>query len=145
MIIRNMEEKDLNDVAILYESLSGKKSNIENMANKFALINSNASYNVAVAEDSGKIVGTAMGIICHNMMADLNSFLVIEAFIVDEAHRRQGIGKNILLYLENKAKSCGCSYIILISGELRTDAHKLYTHLGYGKDNAKGFRKMLVS
>lgn len=143
MIIRKMEERDLYDVAALYEILSGEKSNIESMVNQFALANSNKNYMLVVAEEQGKVAGTAMGIVCLNMMADFNSFLVIEAVIVGEEFRRKGIGKGILQYLEREAKSRGCSYLVLVSGEQREEAHRLYEYLGYGKDGVKGFRKLL--
>jgi len=91
-----------------------------------------------VAEENGKVVGTVMGIICLTMVSNFNSFLVIEALIVDD-----GISKLMLLELENRAKGLGCSYIILVSGKQRKEAHKLYEALGYGEDEAKGFRKFI--
>lgn len=139
MLIRDMEEKDLNDVAILYESLIGRKSNID----KFYFISNNDSYILIVAEENGKVVGTVMGIICLTMVSNFNSFLVIEALIVDEGYRGNGISKLMLLELENRAKGLGCSYIILVSGKQRKEAHKLYEALGYGEDEAKGFRKFI--
>lgn len=143
MIIRDMKEKDLNDVAVLYEKLFGQKSNIENMLEKFPLMNDSNSYILIVAEDNGKVIGTVMGIICHTMVANLKSFLVMEAVVVDENYRGNGIGKEMLLDLESRAKRQGCSYIILVSGNQRKEAHKFYEALGYGEDKAKGFRKFI--
>lgn len=143
MLIRDMEEKDLDDVAILYESLIGQKSNRKNMAEKFLLMSNNDNYILIVAEENGKIVGTVMGIICLTMVSNFNSFLVIEALIVDKEYRGRGISKQMLLELEDRAKGLGCSYIILVSGKQRKEAHKLYEALGYGEDEAKGFRKLI--
>lgn len=143
MLIRNMKEKDLNAVSILYKSLIGKQCNAENMANKFALMNNNDNYILIVAEEHGKIVGTVMGVICITMVANFNYFLAIEALVVDNEYRGNGISKLLLLNMENSAKRAGCSYIILVSGKQREVAHKLYEALGYGKDEAKGYRKFI--
>ncbi|WP_088187429.1 GNAT family N-acetyltransferase [Desulfosporosinus sp. FKA] len=143
MLIRNMEEKDLNDVAILYESLIEPKNNRKNMIEKFSSMRSNYNYILIVAEEDGKIVGTVMGIVCLTMVSNFNSFLVIEALIVDKEYRGHGISKQMLLDLEDRAKGLGCRYIILVSGKQRKEAHKLYEALGYGEDEAKGFRKFI--
>ncbi|WP_170932561.1 GNAT family N-acetyltransferase [Desulfosporosinus sp. FKB] len=143
MIIRDMEEKDLNDIAILYEELLGQKSNIENLLRTFPLMNDSDNYILLVAEDNGKVIGTVMGIICLTMVADLKKFLVMEAVIVDENYRGNGVGKKMLLELETRAKRRGCSYIILVSGNQRKEAHKFYEAFGYGEDEAKGFRKFI--
>lgn len=138
-----MEEKDLNDIAILYEKLFGQKSNIENMLRTFPLMNGSDNYILLVVEDNGKVIGTVMGIICLTMVADLKKFLVIEAVVVDENYRGNGIGKKMLLELEARAIRQGCSYIILVSGNQRKEAHKFYEALGYAEDKAKGFRKFI--
>lgn len=142
MLIRDMQEKDLNDVGVLYDSLFGQKSNLERMVETFSLMNDD-SYILIVAEENGKVIGTVMGIVCLTMVANLESFLVIEAVVVDKDYRGNGIGKKMLLDLEDRAKRQGCSYIILVSGDQRKEAHKFYEALGYGEDKAKGFRKFL--
>ena len=143
MLIRNMKEKDLNGVSILYKSLIGKQCNAENMAEQFALISKNDNYILLVAEENGKVVGTVMGIRCITMVSNFNYFMAIEALIVDNEYRGKGISKLLLLNMENSAKQVGCSYIILVSGKQREVAHKLYESLGYGKDEAKGYRKFI--
>ena len=143
MLIRNMEEKDLKDVSMLYESLMDQKSDIGSMIEKFSLMSKNHNYILIVAEENGKVVGTVMGIICVTMVSNFNFFLVVEDLIVDKEYRKRGISKGMFLKLESRAKELGCTYSILVSGKQRKEAHKLYEGLGYGEDGAKGFRKSL--
>ncbi len=143
MVIREMKEKDLNEVSGLYEALMGQRSAMENMSTKFAVMNTNNNYILLVAEEDCKVVATVMGIVCDTMVLNFNSFLVIEALIVNEEYRGKGIAKSMLLELENRAVKIGCGYIILVSGKQRTGAHKLYESLGYAEEGAKGFRKIL--
>lgn len=144
MLIREMEEKDLNEVSKLYDSLMGQKHNVENMASKFPIMKKNDDCILLVAEEDGKVVGTVMGIVCPTMVLNFNFFLVLEALIVNEEYRGKGIAKSMLLELENRAAEIGCGYIILVSGKQRTEAHKLYEALGYAEEGAKGFRKKLI-
>jgi phosphoglycolate phosphatase len=115
---------------------------MENIVEKFSLMNNN-SYILIVAEENGMIIGTVMGIICLTMVANLNSFLVIEVVVIDKKYRGNGIGKVMLLELKNRVKRQGCSYIILVSGEQRKEAHKFYEVLGYDEGKSKGFRKFI--
>lgn len=141
MLIRDMEERDLNEVASLYELLMEEESNIENMIKQFSALKNNKSYILMVAEEEGKIAGTVMGVTCITMVSNFNSFLVIEDLIVDKNYRGKGIAKGMMLELEKRAKEADCSYAILLSGKQRKEAHKLYESLGYGEDGARGFRK----
>ena len=109
MLIRNMEERDLKDVHILYESLMDQKSDMKNMIEKFSLMSKKDNY----------------------------------ILIVDKEYRKKGISKQMFLELESRAKELGCTYAILVSGKQRKEAYKLYESLGYGQDEAKGFRKFL--
>ncbi len=138
-----MEEKDLNEVAILYESLMDKKSDIDDIIEKFSLMKKNDNYILIVAEENNKVVGTVMGVVCPTMLSNFNAFLVVESLIVDKNCRGKGVGKAMLLELETRAKSMNCSYLILVSGSHRKEAHKLYEAMGYAKDGAKGFRKYI--
>lgn len=57
----------------------------------------------------------------------------ITGFIVDEKHRKKGIGKGLLLELEKYATRKGCAYIDLVSGVWRasTGVHDFYKKRGY--------------
>jgi len=63
-------------------------------------------------------------------------YLEIDNFVVDEAHRSQGIGKLLTDFIEQKAISLGCTNIVLDAYTTNFAAHRFYYNQGYGP---KGF------
>jgi ribosomal protein S18 acetylase RimI-like enzyme len=55
----------------------------------------------------------------------------IEDVVVDESQRGKGIGKDLILYAIDYAKSLGAKEIILTSRPSRVEANKLYVKLGF--------------
>ncbi|UOK43195.1 MULTISPECIES: GNAT family N-acetyltransferase [Flavobacterium] len=70
-------------------------------------------------------------------------YLEIDNFVVDEAHRSQGIGKMLLDFVEQKALGLGCTNIVLDAFTTNFKAHRFYYNQGYAP---KGFHfvKILV-
>lgn len=54
----------------------------------------------------------------------------IAAFVVDEAHRRHGVGRALLAAMEREARARGCELLFLTTSERRADAHAFYERLG---------------
>src|SRR5262245_3051301 len=52
------------------------------------------------------------------------------ALVVDEAHRRQGIGRVLFDAVEQEARLRGCELIYLTTAERRDAAHAFYERLG---------------
>lgn len=68
----------------------------------------------------------------------------ILALVVDEKFRSYGVGKKLILAIEEWTKSKGCQGIRLSSGYNRTNAHKFYESLGYiNRKEQKNFIKIL--
>lgn len=61
--------------------------------------------------------------------------LFIQAFVVKNEYQNKGIGKKLLKYTEDYAKSKGIFGTGLQSGIQRTAAHAFYEHNGYNKSN----------
>jgi GNAT superfamily N-acetyltransferase len=72
-------------------------------------------------------------------------FIVIEDVVVNESERRSGIGKALMVKLEEIAINKNCSYIFLLTDTDRPDAHYFYKLLGYKSEPYKGFKKILSS
>lgn len=143
MLVRRIEEKDLMDLNNLYTVLCEEEGDIEQMQSIFAKIKANEDYYLIGVEMDHKIVGTIMGIVCHDLVGKYKAFMTIENVIVDEAYRGRGIGKALFKYIEEVAYERECRYIYLVSGNQREVAHKMYQRLGYQCHNVKGFRKYL--
>ncbi|MGL4738916.1 MAG: GNAT family N-acetyltransferase [Cellulosilyticaceae bacterium] len=141
--IRRIEKKDLKDLSALYAVLTGEVSDLEYMEKTFALIAENPAYVLLGAEVDNKIVGTLMGVTCHDMISQCKAFMTIENVAVAEGYRGYGIGKNLFKCIEEVAKERSCHYIYLVSGPTRHTAHRMYERLGYTEEGALGFRKYM--
>lgn len=142
-IIR-IKRNDLEDLSLLFEELSGKKTDINNMHQNFELIGKNEDYYVLGAKCDGNLVGSLMGIICHDLVGECKPFIVIENVIVSNEYRGKGIGKKLMTEIERIAKEKNCYYTMFVSGIQRKEAHKFYESLGYKLDEVQGFKKYLL-
>lgn len=141
--IKRIESNDLKDLSLLFEELSGKKTDFEIMVKSFELINRNEDYIVLGANYDGKLVGSLMGIICYDLVGECKPFMVIENVIVSGNLRGKGIGKKLMTEIERIGKEKNCYYTMFVSGFQRKEAHKFYESLGYKLDEVQGFKKYL--
>jgi len=106
-------------------------------------IRKNPDYVVLGAKHLNKIIGTIMGVVIEDIIGDCRPFMVIENMIIDQDYRGKGIGKELMMYLENIARDRNCYYIIFVSSSKRKDAHRFYQSMGYELDLVQGFKKYL--
>ncbi len=92
----------------------------------------------------GLVVGSVLGVICHEMIGNCTPFMVLEDVAVLSIFRRRGIAKKLMTQLEEQARMNGCNMILFVSSSHREGAHKLYESQGYGTDKVNGYRKRLV-
>lgn len=142
--IKRIERNDLKDLSLLFEELSDKKTDFEIMAKNFEWINNNEDYIVLGAKYNGNLVGSLMGIICHDLVGECKPIMVIENVIVSSNLRGKGIGKKLMTEIERIGKGKNCYYAMFVSGSQRKDAYKFYESLGYKLDEVQGFKKYLV-
>ena len=69
---------------------------------------------------------------------------IIEDLAICKDSQNQGIGDNLVLFLEQEAIVLGASRIELHSSDLRVSAQSLYVKHGYIKVETKLFRKSLT-
>jgi GNAT superfamily N-acetyltransferase len=53
------------------------------------------------------------------------------ALVVDERHRRRGVGRALVDAIEAAARSAGCAQLFLTTAERRADAHAFYESVGF--------------
>lgn len=135
--IRKMQKNDLHQIQTLYRELVPEGVSWETISKNFESTGTAANYFHAVAESGGRILGSAIGIVCTVPDA---SFLVVENVVIDKAYRGQGIGRELMHALDRFAQSHNCLYAILVSSGFRTEAHHFYEAMGY-TDCVQGFRK----
>jgi GNAT superfamily N-acetyltransferase len=142
--VRTATEKDIPFILELYQQLSlvpgdYPKPSLEQCRNILRKMKELHGYELLVAEESGKVVGTTVLAVLPGFAHGTSSFAVAEYLVVDEKYRRQGIGKLLMSYCINRAKKSGCYKIMLTSDNRRKDAHRFYLSLGF-ETSAQGFR-----
>ncbi len=141
--IQPIKIDDLNVLAKLYGELSGKRMDARKMKRSFQWMQSNPNYIVLGAKSDGKLQGSLMGIVCHDLVGECRPFMVIENVIVSSGCRRQGVGRRLMHAMERIARRRRCYYIMFVSKSRRKEAHRFYESLDYRLDLVQGFKKYL--
>ncbi len=141
--IQPIQHEDLPGLKELYEDAFGGETDFEKMTETFSKIKNDPNHIILVAKAENKVVGSVLGVICHELIGRCTPFMVLEDVAVLSAFRRNGIAKKLMLQIEEKAKLKGCNMILFVSSIHREGAHRLYESLGYGTDKVNGYRKRL--
>jgi ribosomal protein S18 acetylase RimI-like enzyme len=91
---------------------------------------------VLVAEADGKVIGC----LSTSSMAVLHRPAPvgrISMMVVDEAHRGQGIGAQMVREAERLLAANGCRLIEVTSNNRRTDAHRFWESNGYERTSSR--------
>lgn len=139
--IRQVEIKDVNDLAVLFEELSGWPSNINKLVEKIDKMKKSECHAFFVACDGERVVGTSVGYLLDDVCGECRPFLVIENVIVHSDYQGRGVGRMIFDALEEYARMKDTRYIMLASENKRGGAHHFYDKLGYYR--AVAFKKKL--
>lgn len=139
--IQPMKAEDQTQLSLLMMELTGTQTDAAVFGRTFRKILEDQQYILLGAYHNGELAGTAMGIVCMDLTGDCRPFMVVENVVVSANHRKLGIGRQLMLALEERAKERNCCYVILVSGKQRVEAHRLYESLGYRDEGAEGFRK----
>jgi GNAT superfamily N-acetyltransferase len=140
--IRKADLKDISDLSDLYHDFIGKHSDVDKMYVQLKVITLNPNYYVAVADNGVKVIGTAMGIICYDLVGDCGTFMLIENVLIAPEYQGFGIGKALMKSIEKFGIENQCKYVILISESKREGSHEFYQAIGYTPEQ-KGFKKTL--
>ena len=96
---------------------------------------------VVVAEADGQVVGLAA--LHESLSVEYDEPAAkLSAIVVDEHHRRRGIGEALVEAMEAEARRRGCCLIFLTTAERRADAHAFYRRLGF-EETGRRFAKRL--
>jgi GNAT superfamily N-acetyltransferase len=144
--VRTATEKDIPRILELYEQLSMTTPapgtlppDPEECRAAFSKMAAIPGYSLLVAEEGKEILGTTVLVILPGLAHDVSPFAVVEYVVVDEKHRRRGIGKLLMDDVIERAKEAGCYKIMLTSDNRREEAHDFYRSLGF-EASAHGFR-----
>jgi GNAT superfamily N-acetyltransferase len=129
--IRKATLSDIEELLPLLDQL-GYSTTKEELAKRFNYFCSIDGYGVAVACNIDQIVGFVAWSKSKLFVYD-SIRIHIEGLVVDKEYRGKTVGKKLMLFFEDYARSCGPAIIDLTSGLRRAKdgSHQFYDNLGY--------------
>lgn len=94
---------------------------------------------VAVAQQGPALVATAMLAIVPSVAKGPSPFGVIEHVVTAASARGQGFAERVMRFAIERAWQADCYKVVLLSGQTREAAHRLYGRLGFDGDTERGF------
>ena len=145
MAIRDVRNTDIYVLGSLMEQL-GYPIAVHDLAKNITHYSRLPHQRVWIAEHLGKVVGCVAVAITHYFHRP-GSFLRVIALVVEQQHRRQGVGRELLQHAESFAREAGCTHVELTSGVHRASigTHAFYASQGFEElnDRKKYFVKKL--
>jgi GNAT superfamily N-acetyltransferase len=134
--VRDAQREDLPELVRMYQQLSlddprEDPEAIETYEAVLAAIDEHPAHHVLVAEEDGRLLGTATVIIEPNLTYTASPFALIENVVVTEAARGRGVGAKIIERCVELAREAGCYKVTLTSNKRRKEAHRFYEGLGF--------------
>lgn len=136
-MIRVIQQQDAEMIKNICESELGHNTTVSLLRQRIDELSHNDHYYIMVFDDdhthqvSGFIQAEK-----YNLLYGGNGWNII-ALAVEANSQGHGIGKQLLLALENHAKKLGYTFIRLNSSTARAEAHAFYQHLGYHCDKSQ--------
>ena len=101
----------------------------------FRQIAADPRQHVLVADADGRIVGTVHLVVIPHFSRSCKPSALLESMVVDEAHRRKGVGAALLREVQRLARDAGCYKLALSSNLARRGAHRFYSRLGWKRSH----------
>ena len=139
--VRPAVQRDLDALLALYDQLSPSNAATDRTAASRALADMLVAPHVVllIAEAGGAVIGTATLAIVPNLTHGAAPWAQLENMVVDERHRRAGVGDRLLRAARDEAWARGCYKVQLQSANERTGAHGFYARFGF-RPSSVGFR-----
>jgi len=135
--IREAKADDLPALLELHRQLvdaDGQEISLEQAEKLFLRIGNYPDYRIYLAErESGPPVGTFALLIMDSLGHMGTPAAVLEDVVVAEAYRGFGIGRQMIAFATDTARSKGCNKFLFSSGIKRSGAHQFYENLGFKK------------
>lgn len=128
-VIRQAIARDANAIAQLSQQL-GYPTTTAAVLYRLEQMQSLKNYAVFVAEIPN--IGVVGWIHAHlYLLLQTNLHAEIGGLVVDENYRDRGLGRQLLLQIEQWASQQGCENVYLRSNIIRKQAHVFYKKMGY--------------
>jgi GNAT superfamily N-acetyltransferase len=140
-VIRFAEYRDLGGVQRLYKELRPQDPDLaaHHADALWRELLAQPHIRVVVAEAGGCLASTCMIATIANLASEGRPFAVIEHVVTLVEFRGQGLARATMQHALDFAWSRNCCKVMLLSGMLRPEAHRLYEALGFRGDVERGF------
>lgn len=105
----------------------------ESYITAFSEIETDRNNELIVAELDGEVVGTLQLTFTPSISFQGGKRATVESVRVDEKHRGQGFGREMMLWAIERAKREDCVSMQLTTNADRLDAHRFYENLGFSR------------
>ena len=126
--VRPMAEADIAAGRLLLDQL-GYDLTATEMRRRYAVIANTTGHAILVAECEARPVGLVH--LYVRPALDKPPEVMVQAIVIDAAHRSKGIGKILMSAAESWASERGYDSVALHSNVSRSGAHSFYEALGY--------------
>ena len=127
--IRRAEPSDIGSIVSLAHQLGYPESRDDmELRLERLMLDPDHSVLVAVLNPHG-VIGWAHVLMRVSLLEE--PMVEIGGLIVEQNHRRKGIGRKLIQAVEQWAQSKGCSRVVVRSNVVRKEAHDFYPNLGY--------------
>ncbi|USX11676.1 GNAT family N-acetyltransferase [Oxalobacteraceae bacterium OTU3CAMAD1] len=134
-IIRRVLSRDSENIASLMQQL-GYEATPSQISDRLRGIQDSSTDLVLVAAIEDSIVGCISLHLLPLFHAD--GFLGrITSFVIDQQHRRLGVGSTLMRAASEWFSASGCVKIEVTSGDHRSDAHRFYEAQGFSRDRQR--------
>ena len=140
--IRPATAEDRAAIQRLYEMLCPGEP-VRVIASRIEEIAESPDHYLLVHATDGKVDGSVFVSFCPDPMFGTLPYTVVENLIVDTGVQRQGIGRRLMLEVDNLAREHSSTKIMLLSGRAREGADRFFASIGYDGDVSYGFKKYL--
>lgn len=139
--IRLGVQSDLDNLLALYSELRPNDPILTVSESKDAWNNllNNPYVKIVVAEVGNALASTCQLSICPTLTNNARPFGIIEHVITSSEYRRRGLSQKVIEKSLEFAWGFNCYKVMLLSGEGRTEAHKLYEKIGFKSGIERGF------
>jgi GNAT superfamily N-acetyltransferase len=135
LLIRKAIKSDLSAILNLYATVldKGDVLSVSQATILFDKMKCYPNYEVYVALIEQQTVGTFALLIMDNLAHQGTPSAIVEDVVVAENYQQQGIGKAMMQYAMEQARTYNCYKMVLSSNLIRSNAHAFYEQLDFQK------------
>ena len=140
-VFREARSGDLDAVLGLYRQMHPNDPVPEDGSEPatFSQILGSPGLHLFVLELDGVVVATTYLNVIPNMTRGVSPYAVVENVVVDESHRRTGLGRTIMDGTLQAAWDAGCYKAMLMTGSRTPGTHAFYRACGFSPDAKQAY------